>query len=314
MHRWSTCTYKSCVTPQANDEELWEQKVPVLAVQYDFLLNALLALSAYDCARSATESDYQQYVTSAVEYHSLALGSFRSCIPHIDMESYEAALCSSILLMILALASAQFASDPAMGKSHDMVQNAIVHFEMLRGCVPILDINADYLLSNINIQQLVPFEDLPRTMMDGETRTALGHLGDFNDRKIVAAREKSGDARIHQIAHWEICKKAISMLTECFEKCVDDYSRGYALGWLNIAGEEYIKALKDQDNAALLVLMFWGVLVDKLGYQVWWADKFGSLLVEEISTRVLAIHNDKETQTMIVWARGVIRSNHQERT
>lgn len=36
MHRWSTCTYKSCVTPQANDEELWEQKVPVLAVQYDF--------------------------------------------------------------------------------------------------------------------------------------------------------------------------------------------------------------------------------------------------------------------------------------
>lgn len=310
MHRWSTGTYKSCVTPQVNDGEVWEQKVPALALRYDFLLNGLLALSAYDCARAAAETEAEQYVNSAIEYHALALGSFRSYVPRIDSDSHEAAFACSLILMILALASAQFASNPGMGKPHDMVQNAIVHFEMLRGCVPILDINADYLMSNPQIQKLVPFEDLPRTMIDGQTRTALGHLSDFNDKKIVAARDRSGEYNINSISHWEICKKAISMLTDCFEKCVDDVSRGYALGWLNIAGEDYIKALKDDDNAALLILMFWGVLIDKLGHQVWWADKFGRLLVTEISDRVLAVNNDKRTESMIAWARGTIRPIH----
>ncbi|RVX69288.1 hypothetical protein B0A52_06881 [Exophiala mesophila] len=312
MHRWSTGTYKSCVTPQVNDGELWQQKVPALAVQYDFLLNGLLALSAYDCAGSTIEAESEQYANSAVEYHALALGSFRSYVPRIDSDSHEAAFACSLILMILAIASAQFASKPGVGNSHDMVQDAIVHFEMLRGCVPILNLNADLLLSNPQIQKLVPWEDLPRTMVDGPTRTALGHLSDFNDKKIVAARDKPGEYNISQIAHWETCKKAISMLTECFEKCVDDLSRGYALGWLNFAGEDYIKALKDEDSAALLALMFWGVLVDKLGHQVWWAEKFGSLLVSEVSNRVLAVNDDKETQSMISWALGNISSDHQE--
>jgi hypothetical protein len=312
MHRWSTLTYKSCCTPGANDDEIWEQLVPTLAVQYDFLLNGLLALAAFDCARSATEPAYDQYVNSAVEYHALALGTFRSHLPLINPESYEAALCLSLMLMILALASAQFTTKSAAGKHPDMVQNAIVHFELLRGCVPIADINEDYLLSNPYIRNLKLFEDLPRTTIDARTREAMTQLSDFNDKKIVSTVHESDDRRIRQIAHWGACKKALVALWECFEKCVDDFSRGYALGWLNIAGEEYIKALKDEDSAALLILMFWGVLMDKLGHQVWWADQFGSLLVAEISGRMVANDDDKETHSMILWAQGSIRANSQE--
>lgn len=317
MHRWSTLTHKSCCTPGANDDEIWEQLVPTLAVQYDFLLNGLLALAAFDCARSAAESAYDQYVTSAVEYHALALGTFRSHLPLINPESYEAALCLSLMLMILALASAQFTtkSAAAAGKHPDMVQNAIVHFELLRGCVPIANINEDYLLSNPYIQNLKLFEDLPRTTIDPGTREAMSQLSDFNDKKIVSTVHESDERRIRQIAHWGACKKALAVLGECFEKCVDDFSRGYALGWLNIAGEEYIKALNDKDKAALLILMFWGVLMDKLGHQVWWADQFGSLLVGEISGRMVPNNDDddKETHKMILWAQESIRANsHQQ--
>ncbi|KEF54244.1 uncharacterized protein A1O9_09410 [Exophiala aquamarina CBS 119918] len=312
MHRWSTLTHKSCSTPGAGDEEVWEQLVPTLSVRYDFLLNGLLALAAFDCARSAPQSTYEQYVNSAVEYHALALGTFRSHLPLINPESYEAALCLSLMLMILALASAQFTPKSATSKTPDMVQNAIVHFELLRGCVPIADINEDYLLSNPYIRNLKLFEDLPRTTIDERVREALTQLSDFNDRKIVSTVHESDERRMRQIAHWGACKKALAVLGELFEKCVDDFSLGYVLGFLNIAGEEYIKALKDEDNASLLILMFWGVLMDKLGHKVWWADQFGSLLVSEIASRILVHEDDKEINSIIFWAQRNLRASSPE--
>ena len=312
MHRWSTLTHKSCCTPGAGDDEVWEQMVPTLAVRYDFLLNGLLALAAFDCARSTTQSTYEQYVRSAVEYHALALGTFRSYLPLINPESYEAALCLSLMLMLLALASAQFTSKSTTTKSPDMVENAIVHFELLRGCVPLADINEDYLLSNPYIRNLKLFEDLPRATIDEGVRQALSQLSDINDRKIVSTVHESDERRVRQIAHWGACKKALAGLREFFERCVDDFTLGYVLGFLNIAGEEYIKALKDEDNAALLILMFWGVLMYKLGHKVWWADRFGSLLVSEISGRVLVKEDDKEVHSIILWARESLRDRPPE--
>ena len=76
-----------------------------MALENDFLLNGLFALSAFEMAR-LTKNDYEQYVNAALEYHTVALGSFRSQLPKVTSERHEAALCLSLMLMVFALASA----------------------------------------------------------------------------------------------------------------------------------------------------------------------------------------------------------------
>ena len=104
MHRWSTETYKSCTTPGSDDDEVWQYLVPKLALENDFLLNGLFAVTAFEIARLTKKNDYEQYVNAALEYHTLALGSFRSQLPRVTTERHEAALCLSLMLMVFALA------------------------------------------------------------------------------------------------------------------------------------------------------------------------------------------------------------------
>ena len=282
MHRWSTETYKSCTTPGSDDDEVWQYLVPKLAFEDEFLLNGLFALTAFEIARLTKKNDYEKYVNAALEYHTLALGSFRSQLPRITTERHEASLCFSLMLMVFALASAQFVSKPSREEQGGMVQTAITVFELLRGSIPIAESKEGYIAENPYIRKLKRFEDLPKATLDKRTEDALAKLGDLNDSRISSSMRDSDKRRVQQIARWEACKKALAFLRQCFERCVDRTSEGYALGWLNMAGESYVEAVKSEDDTALLVLALWGVLVDRLGRQVWWTQKFGRLLVEEI--------------------------------
>ena len=310
MHRWSTVTYKSCTTPGSDDDEVWQYLVPKLALQHDFLLNGLFALAAFEIA-SLRKHDDEHYINAAIEYHTLALGSFRSQLTALDSESHEAALCLSLMLMVFALASAQFASKSA-GDDGSMVQRAITVFELLRGCIPVAESKEGYLADNPYIRKMKRFEDLPRAALDARTEDALAKMGDLNDRRIMSSVRESDDRRLKQVACWEACKKALALLRQCFEKCVDRFSHGYVLGWLNMAGEDYIKVIKDGDHAALLILVFWGVLADKLGRQVWWTQHFGRLLVDEILEGALGQDTDAATRDIILCARELIRESASE--
>lgn len=282
--------------------------VPKWALQYEFFLNGLFALTAFDISRLSKESDYPQYVNAAIEYHALSLGGFRSRLPTILHTDHEVALCFSLVLMVLAFASAQFTSDPATKGQGNMLQNAISHFELLRGCIPIAESKEGYLAENPYIQKMVLFKDLPRARLDGLTEAALAKLSDFNDKRIMSSMRESDERRLQQVTYWEACKKALGFLRECFEKCDDSVYRGYTLGWLNMAGDEYIRALKAGDHVALLMLMYWGVLIERNGNQVWWTSKFGKLLVDEISHQILEEDMDTNMKELILRAQELIQS------
>ena len=302
-------TYKSCCTPGSGDDEVWQFVVPEYSLQYDFLLNGVFALSAFESARLLRDKpDHEKYVKAAYEYHGNALSSFRSQLPTILRDSHEAALCFSLMLMVLALASVQFPSYTS-SEEHGprMVQSAVTHFELIRGCIPVAESKEGYIAENPYINKMTLFEDLPRAPVDSSIEKALGKLGELNDRRITSSVHEPHGRRVQQVAYWEACKKALSLLRECFEKCRDDMSRGYALGWLNMAGEGYIQAVKEADHAALLILMHWGVLFERLAHQVWWAEHFGHKLVAEISDRVLGDGKDAVTKEIVLHAQEQIR-------
>ncbi|KAJ5273542.1 hypothetical protein N7478_008667 [Penicillium angulare] len=304
MHRWTASTYKSCCTPGSGDEALWQLIVPALALEYDFLLHGLLALSAFECASILKKHDrespsYQEYIKSALEYQVLALASFRAQITSDQCENQRAALCFSLMLMVLAFASVRFKQHASSDDEESVLQTTIVHFELVRGAVQVATGKEDLIRQNEYVQNLVSFQDLPSTLLDSSIAEIILDLVDMNDKRIVETVQEIQEERIRQIAFWEACKKALSLLQECFQKCVGPVYRGYALGWLNMAGEGYINALNANDHISRVILMVWGILVERLGDDVWWAQQYGTSLIKELSNDELNNTTDPSIRTTI---------------
>ncbi|OBT83364.1 hypothetical protein VE02_08314 [Pseudogymnoascus sp. 03VT05] len=306
MHRWTASTYKCCCTPGAEDDEVWQSWVPQLAIKHDYLLYGLLSLTSFEIARLGQTPHCQKYIESATEYYGLALSSFRVQISSsvIDSDNIDAAVCMSLMLLVLAFASAQTRATSSSGDESDsVIQIVLVNVELLRGCAPIIESKQDYLLQNPYLQKLKPFGDLLRAPLDPSVEEALVMLANLNDKRITASVRDAAPRRAQQVEYWVVCKAALGLLQTMYEKCVDDFTRGYALGWLNMAGDRYIEAVKDGDAAALLILMYWGVLVEKCGHQVWWAEQFGSSLVAEIACLPLFEDADAVVKDLILRAR-----------
>jgi hypothetical protein len=300
MHRWSALTYKHCCSPGSNDAEVWQFLVPKLALQYDFLLYGIFALSAFEIAQLSNTLDSQRYLSAAIEYHGRALGSFQRQLPVIIPKSHEAALCMSSMLIPLAFASAL--SNTAQDSKYTMVNTVLTHFQLLQGCIPVFNIDQEYINGNPYMAKVKPYADLPRIPLDSLTEEAFAKLGVINDKRITASLRDTDERRLKQVTYWEACKKALAVLQECQEKCVDDLTGGFALGWLNMTGEEFVKAIKDEDHISLVILMYWGVLADKLGSQVWWMENFGKRLAEEISNQILGSEYDLDLKEIILQA------------
>lgn len=303
MHRWTASTYKCCCTPGSEDDEVWESWVPELAIKHGYLLYGIFSLTAFEIAKLAQTPDRQRYVESAIEYHGLALSSFCAQISAINSDNIDATVCMSLMLLILAFASVQArAIAPSDDESDRMVKAVLAHVELLRGITPIIESKQDYLSQNRYIQRLKPFEALPRTSLDPRIEEVLVKLAELNDERIISSVNDTDQRRVEQIEYWEACKNALSLLRTLYEKCVDDSTRGYSLGWLNMAGDKYVTAVNDGDAVALLLLMYWGVLVERGGHQVWWVEKFGSCLVVEIARRPLFENADAAVKNLILRA------------
>ncbi|KAK5032049.1 hypothetical protein LTS07_004671 [Exophiala sideris] len=257
-------------TPVANDEYIWQTKVPAMSLEHDFLLNGLFAITAFEIATS-TGRDRHDYVDAGIAYQTLAVSSFRTQLPNIQPDSFEAMLCFSLMLMVLALASAKFSSQTGEFESPNMVQSMLTHFELLRGCAVVMDNQPTFIEQSPYIRRLKRFAELPQVPLDVAADAAITRLSEANELRVASSMADPYERRVEQVAFWQ---------------AYSEY-KGYALAWLNMAGEDYVKAIKANDGIALLTLMYWGVLAETLGQEIWWAKGFGCLLINDISTQRL---------------------------
>ena len=299
MHRWSTITYKTISTPNTEDYLVWQRTVPEVALKHDFLLNGLFAVSAFEIAHPA-ENGNMRYVSAALEYQGLAFHSFQAQLRDVTPDSHEAVLYFSILLLVLALASTQYVA--ATGELDSKVQNMVTQFGLLRGVGMVMLSMQDCIATHPLFNHVKPISKLPRVPLDSTTETAMGRLKELNEIRIRSTFGESCHDRAQAILYAESCKKALFWLRECFVTCVEIEYQGYCLAWIGLAGDDYITAIKERDRIALLILMYWGILVERLGYEYWWARNFGNSLIDEISEGVQG-DADELTRDVILWAR-----------
>lgn len=129
MHRWTTVTYKTLVSVP-NDERYLQVVVPVEALKSDYLLNALLAVTALE--KVMTESSSQEeaergggggasssmaatgnsrsiraanrrYIRAAIEYYDRAIKMFRAALPTVGPENHHMLYFASLLAAIVHL-------------------------------------------------------------------------------------------------------------------------------------------------------------------------------------------------------------------
>lgn len=106
---------------------------------------------------------------------------------------------------------------------------------------------------------------------------------------------------LNDLANWNhldrhkmyVC--AIKQLEHSF---VEDQT--FAFSWLTSTGADFNIELRRREPTALVILMYWGVLLDTLD-EIWWAKYSGRRLVDDLSTILLGY--GPQWNEAIAWAK-----------
>ncbi|KLU85277.1 hypothetical protein MAPG_04305 [Magnaporthiopsis poae ATCC 64411] len=135
MHRWTTVTYKTLVSVP-NDESYLQVGVPIEALKCDYLLNALLAVTALEKVMTESESSSSEeerggsgsmaatgssrsirdsnrrYIRAAIEYYDRGINGFRAALPTVGPENHHVLYFASLLARHRAHADAAVPARP----------------------------------------------------------------------------------------------------------------------------------------------------------------------------------------------------------
>jgi hypothetical protein len=303
MHHWTSVGYKSMATACADDYAVWQSTVPKTALKCDFLLDGIFAIAAFEIAASC-QVDRARYAKIAIHCQSCALSRYQHQLKNMTEESHEAILYFSIMLSVIMLGAHKVML--SSGEDGSAVKTTIDHFEMAWGAGWALATNMDCIKTNPMFRNIVSVDQLPKTPLDGDTADIFAQLTEINDRRMTSLPKLLSEPGSHAERNSEACRNAIFWLRACFETCLTPIeNRSYCLFWVGASGKDYHTAVKEGHYIALLILMFWGVLVEKLGEEYWWAENFGFSLIDEIS-RTGLYEADESAQRIIQGVRSQV--------
>ncbi|PPJ57824.1 hypothetical protein CBER1_00193 [Cercospora berteroae] len=274
MHRWSTSTFESLVSEISDDREIWRVEVPEVATRYDYLLSSIFALTAFEMAHENPQES-TQHISTALEYQAHAFGRFRNDLMYIDPDakSHDPLLYCSILLMVLALASS---TQPALRGS--MLDNTLIHFELVRGMSVVVMKKPEVLKAHPLFRKVPDMMTLARTEYSERFAEASKIMTEINE-----SRAPGPDNPQSKPSEYLACKYGLWWLEYLTATCQEMKHRGFVLSWVSLAGDDFTKSLKAKDSVSLLALMWWGVLLNPLGYDYWYGEEYGSTLAGEVA-------------------------------
>ncbi|KAJ9637633.1 hypothetical protein H2204_004782 [Knufia peltigerae] len=340
MHHYSTSTYMSCVglRESAATVNAWKRFVPREALKYDFLLYGLLAFTALhiskltrppaedksgddktmimDGGRETTmfSAPSSFYFQKALEYQDEAFQSFRSVLDHITQDNCNAAFAFSVLTTLLVIAVPGFEDGSEKDPANKTMQAVFTMFEFLKGLGSIIDASEEWFYQGPWAHVLVHFHEFQDGKWELSNQDSLQVL-----RQLSSLNEELNDATDSaDNSKFKVNKRAIDNLELCFAKYdisgdagaggaegpttggneVGD--KGHILGWLAMAGAEFVSLLHHGDSLALLIFLHWAVLLRNLE-SFWWSHNSAKALVAEVASMLHPRGSEWEHRTM--WAR-----------
>ena len=287
MHKFSTETYKSLCN-DSSDYDAWQIVVPQKALEYDFLLNGVLAVAALHRTTTAVDAlaalpqtttavdtlSTLPYVDKALQYYNRAFAPFQQALDNLTPLNCEAIFAHSIIITVISVALPQFTTERNKGQS--MTENIIVIFELLQGVKRIMNISKPWLKTKLFtrrhdfLKDPVPDPETLDSMIPG-AGIAFAKLSNLNNTLA------SFDPEQHHIN-----KESISLLCRCYLRYVTTREPSAVLTWISAVGKDFAHCLRRRQPFPLLILMHWGVLLGELDGEMWWAKNSGKALVAEL--------------------------------
>ncbi|KAJ5823726.1 transcriptional regulator family: Fungal Specific TF, partial [Penicillium robsamsonii] len=287
MHKFSTETYKSLCSSES-EHFVWQIAIPRLALQYDFLMNGILALGALHIAATIEPPESLVYIDIALQYHNLTFAPYRAAVDHINPMNCEAALAQSIVTTVLGIALPRVTA--ARGENSSITENIVFVFELLQGVKKIHRIGESWIKLELFSRRRNHWESKSPSL-DDDTRDALERLGTLNDETLASI-----DPEQHRVN-----KDAIVYLRQFSTRVSNSVDAATVLAWLAMIDKEFVDNMRRRLPLALLILMHWGVLLGELDGQHWWARDSGRALVSELLD---ALHpGDMEWANAVAWPR-----------
>lgn len=302
MHRWSTSTYKgACSIPE--EIHYMQYILPRAALQHPWLLDGIFAFAAFDISESSKDSaSYHQYRKKALEYYNKALSGYTKVVSASRFTPDNHHLVFSFSGFIVA---ATLGLPQGVDGEQNVFARVLKTFDLYSGviCIWLLDfasiMNSPYPMraalekkanhdnpQNVDYslpidQQGWSFKKAPIDRLDDATQAAFERLNAINERWHKTDNEPGPD-NPSAPSTWRSYKVAIFFLKDCYGEDLEASFKGYCLGFLWQAGADFTAAVKRFDQMALLVVLHWAVLLQRMARDFWWAGSLGKNLADEI--------------------------------
>ncbi|KAK2799160.1 hypothetical protein FQN51_007129 [Onygenales sp. PD_10] len=300
MHRWSVRTWTGLNSSVSNCEELLKTKLPQEALSHSYLLNGILSLAALDMSLGDTDTDVSsatKYRCIALEYSNRASIEFRSALSQPNLNAgelhllYYFATITTVLYFALRQPSAS------------ALETLGVAMTLFLGSPRMARSSLDWLVYSsaslaVNLQQLPPFLPEMLDLLDDGTRVAVMRMevvrGLVRDRQSLYDPDKTITQTKYGFVHDHLASKSGA-------------TSGYFMTVIAVGGREFAAAVTEREPLALFILMYWAVLVNRVGREggMWWVGSIGRDLVREISELLIGgdIWGLKDVREGARWAR-----------
>ena len=274
LHHFIT---ETCLTLSDREEShyLWRVVVPQIAFEHEFLVRAILAISALHLS-TLRPLVQDHYTHIAVQQQDAALRLFRAVMIKPDESNCDAFFAMSSLIVVYGFESPK-ASD-SLGMFNYKGDHSDEWLPLIRGVNSIIQ----------SVWECVSKGRLTRLLHDHTQSPAsttlpavlTEHLGLLEDlcSKMVGDQEDSA-----------ACKEAVAHLRWCFErmnnKATYECEVSLAFCWPVMIPQHFITILNNLNQEALVILAHYCIILHHLdGY--WWMKGWANHLIENIQRQV----------------------------
>ncbi|KAM0126709.1 hypothetical protein ACHAO1_009941 [Botrytis cinerea] len=261
MYYWFTYTCSSFTNAHA---DLFRGHIVQEALKHEYLMDSIFALTSLHIATQTSDAvSATSYVREALAYQNNAVPSLRAALNDVTQYNCDAVVLTSILIMACSLVSPSLSAGDKNATKPALL-NIFLMYDCLHGIKSVLNTSFSWLQSG-------PLRDILRTPQKFQLR---GNEVTILPIKILQSLNTTAIGVTNPL--YETYQKAIKELERCYAE-----GKRIPVSWPAGLNTDFMCELEKRERMALMILMYWGVLLDRLD-EMWWAKRTGKRLVEDL--------------------------------
>lgn len=278
-----------------------QDEIPRKALAHPFLLYGIFAASALDIATSCRNdtSRAEHYGKIALRYYNMGSAQFRQQLTYIRPQIIHLLYLHAVIGACASLAIPPSLAASGVDDPPTVVQRVVTFFNMAIGLTSMLTAYRNEFEQSLKSVRVV--QDLVATAsshgLSEDDETALQRLS-------VILRTSQLQGGVNSSEMKEKYAKCMDRLYLCFRVWSSHTMKVYCLSFPNFCGKQFVAAVNSSDPHALLLIMYWGIILHRSREEIWWIGSLGNELVQEIASAVLPMPLEQGPNVMeaVSWA------------